>query len=64
MPVDFTPTEEQRLLRTRAREFARDVLSGVGPATRHLPTAEERHRAMLPFYRQMVETGFLRQLVP
>lgn len=64
MPIDFTPTEEQRLLRARAREFARDVLSGVGPATRHLPAAEERHRATLPFYQQMVEVGFLRQLVP
>ncbi|GAA5142987.1 acyl-CoA dehydrogenase family protein [Pseudonocardia adelaidensis] len=64
MPIDFTPTEQQRLLRARAREFARDVLSGVGPATRHLPTAEERHRATQPFYQQMVEAGFLRQLVP
>ena len=29
-----------------------------------LPTATERYRATRPFYRQLVEAGFLRRLIP
>lgn len=51
-------------LRERAREFAGDVLSHVREVTDPLPTPMERYRATRPFYRQMVEAGFLRRLVP
>jgi nitroalkane oxidase len=55
---------EQRTLRAQAREFAGDVLARVREVTDPLPTATERYRATRPFYRQMVEAGFLRRLVP
>jgi butyryl-CoA dehydrogenase len=51
-------------LRAQAREFAGDVLSRVREVTDPLPTPMERYRATRPFYRQMVEAGFLRRLVP
>ncbi|MGI5128192.1 acyl-CoA dehydrogenase family protein [Pseudonocardia sp. CA-107938] len=51
-------------LRARAREFAGDVLSHVREVTDPLPTATERYRATRPFYRQLVEAGFLRRLIP
>jgi nitroalkane oxidase len=51
-------------LRAQAREFAGDVLAHARAVTDPLPTATERYRATRPFYRQMVEAGFLRRLVP
>ncbi|GJF01803.1 acyl-CoA dehydrogenase family protein [Pseudonocardia sp. D17] len=64
MPIDFTPSDEQRAVRARAREFARDVLSRVAKETHGLPTARERYVATRPFYEEMVRAGFLRLLVP
>ena len=64
MALVFTLTSDQQRLQTDARCFARDVLSKVGLATRDLPTAMERFAATRPFYKQAVETGFLRRLVP
>ncbi|MBV8870829.1 MAG: acyl-CoA dehydrogenase family protein [Acetobacteraceae bacterium] len=64
MAIDFTLTPDQRRLQTEARCFAHDVLSNVGPATRDLPTATERFTATRPFYKQAVEAGLLRRLVP
>ncbi|WP_232668354.1 acyl-CoA dehydrogenase family protein [Pseudonocardia sp. TRM90224] len=55
---------EQQLLRAQARDFAGDVLSRAREVTDPLPTPMERYRATRPFYRQMVEAGFLRRLVP
>lgn len=54
----------QQSLRVQAREFAGDVLSKVRELTDPLPTPMERYQATRPFYRQMVEAGFLRRLVP
>jgi nitroalkane oxidase len=62
--IDFTLTPDQQRLRTDARCFAQDVLSRVGPATRDLPTATAWFTATRPFYKQAVEAGFLRRLVP
>ena len=42
MAIDFTLTPEQRELSLAARDFARKVLTEVGPATRHLATAEQQ----------------------
>jgi nitroalkane oxidase len=64
MAIDFTLTPDQQRLQTDARRFAHDVLSRVGPATRDLPSAMERFTATRPFYKQAVEAGFLRRLVP
>jgi len=55
---------EQKALRAQAREFAGDVLAHVRDVTDPLPTPTERYRATRPFYRQMVEAGFLRRLIP
>jgi len=64
MPIDFTPTTEQRELRHSAREFARTVLSGVAEATRDLPTAEQRFSATRPMYEELIRAGFLRRVIP
>ena len=64
MPIDFTLTPEQQRLRADARAFAREVLSGVGPATRDLTTPQARFAATKPFYEQVVAAGFLRRLIP
>ncbi|GLF92686.1 acyl-CoA dehydrogenase family protein [Streptomyces yaizuensis] len=64
MAIDFTLTPEQLRLRQSAREFARRVLTGVGPATRHLTTPEERWRATRPAYERMIAEGWLRRILP
>ena len=64
MTTTSTLTGERAALRARAREFAGDVLAHVRGVVDPLPTATERYRATRPFYRQMVEAGFLRRLVP
>jgi alkylation response protein AidB-like acyl-CoA dehydrogenase len=51
MPIDFTLNDNQRRLRREARQFAKDVLSGVPVATR-------------PFYEGLVAEGFLRKCIP
>jgi nitroalkane oxidase len=64
--VTLTDTQrtERQALRAQAREFAGDVLTHVREVTDPLPTPTERYRATRPFYRQMMEAGFLRRLVP
>jgi butyryl-CoA dehydrogenase len=64
MAIDFTLSPAQHELRERAAEFANRVLPEVGPATRALATPEERWLATRPIYRQMVEEGWLRRLLP
>ena len=56
MSVDSSPRTS---LRAQAREFAGDVLAHAREVTDPLPTATERYRATRPFYRQLVEAGFL-----
>ncbi|MER5673742.1 acyl-CoA dehydrogenase family protein [Pseudonocardia alni] len=57
-------TQRQHKLRARSRQFAGDVLAGVGKATAHLPTTEERFLATRPAYEQLVAAGFLRGCIP
>ncbi|MER6915337.1 acyl-CoA dehydrogenase [Streptomyces sp. NPDC000594] len=64
MAIDFTLTPEQRQLRQEARDFARRVLTEVGPATRHLPDPEARWQATRPLYEQVVADGWLRRILP
>jgi nitroalkane oxidase len=54
----------QRQLRTESRAFAIDVLRGVGYATEHLATAEERFLATKPAYENLVSAGFLTKCIP
>src|SRR5580693_2450247 len=64
MPIDFTLNDNQRRLRHEARQFAKDVLSGVPVATRDLPSPIERFVATRPFYERLVAEGFLRKCIP
>src|SRR5258706_365504 len=64
MPIDFTLNDNQRRLRREARQFAKDVLSGVPVATRDLPRPIERFVATRPFYERLVAEGFLRKCIP
>lgn len=64
MPIDFTPTPEQRALQRETRAFAHDVLRGVEAATRDLPTPEARFAATRPYYEQMIAAGLLRKCIP
>lgn len=64
MSVDGALRAERTSLRAQAREFAGDVLAHARAVTDPLPTSTERYRATRPFYRQMVEAGFLRRLIP
>lgn len=64
MAIDFTLTPEQCALRSEARQFAEEVLSGVRAATDMLPTAEERFLATRPAYEAMVAAGYLRKCIP
>jgi len=64
VPIDFTLNDNQRCLRREARQFAKDVLSGVPVATRDLPSPIERFVATRPFYERLVAEGFLRKCIP
>jgi alkylation response protein AidB-like acyl-CoA dehydrogenase len=64
MPIDFTPTDDQRRLRREARQFAEDILSGVRAATHDLPSPIERFVATRPFFERLVAEGFLRRCIP
>src|SRR6267154_2701671 len=64
VPIDFTLNDNQRRLRREARQFAKDVLSGVPVATRDLPSPIERFVATRPFYERLVAEGFLRKCIP
>ena len=64
MPIDFTLNDNQRRLGREARQFAKDVLSGVPVATRDLPSPIERFVATRPFYERLVAEGFLRKCIP
>src|SRR5258708_31723767 len=64
MPIDFTLNDNQQRLRREARQFAKDVLSGVAVATRDLPSPIERFVATRPFYERLVPEGFLRKCIP
>lgn len=64
MTVDFTLSAEQLDMRKGAREFARTVVSKVRPAVDGLATPEERFYATRPFYREAVEAGFIKGLIP
>ena len=64
MPIDFTLNDNQRRLRREARQFAKDVLSGVPVATRDLPSPIERFVATRRFFERLVAEGYLRKCIP
>ncbi|GAA1831144.1 acyl-CoA dehydrogenase family protein [Pseudonocardia alni subsp. carboxydivorans] len=64
MTLDFTLDDAQLGLREQARQFADSVLSGVEAAIAPFPEPAQRFSAIEPFYRQMVDAGFVKALVP
>jgi alkylation response protein AidB-like acyl-CoA dehydrogenase len=64
MAMSFGLTQRQRELRSRSREFARDVLHDVKATAEQLPTPEERFVATRPVYERLVAEGFLRACIP
>jgi len=64
MAIDFSLTPAQRRLQREAREFAREVLSTVRPATMSLPTPEARFAATRPMVEAAIAAGWLRRLIP
>src|SRR5258706_11317756 len=64
MPIDFTLNDNQQRLRREARQFAKDLLSGLAVSPRDLPSPIERFVATRPFYERLVAEGFLRKCIP
>src|SRR5256886_17111965 len=64
MAIEFPLGPDQRRLRAAAREIAHDVLAGVSARTARLASPEERFAATRPAYRQLVEAGYLRKVLP
>ncbi len=64
MPIDFSLSPEQRAVRQRARDLARDVLTAARDATHRLATPEQRFVASRSYYRALVQAGLLRRLIP
>lgn len=64
MTIDFTLSNAQRDLQASARDFARDVLSGVAAAIAPFSKPEDRFYATRPFYAEMGKAGFIAALIP
>jgi alkylation response protein AidB-like acyl-CoA dehydrogenase len=64
MAIEFTLDPDQRRLRAATREIAHDVLADVSARTARLASPEERFAATRPAYRQLVEAGYLRKVLP
>lgn len=59
--LSLTPAEQG--LRTYARGFAKEVLSGVAAAIRHELVLHRRFLATRPFYEALVSEGSMRRLI-
>lgn len=64
MPIDFTPSPDQEAIRDMARTFARTKLTGVKQAIGTIAAAGDRFYATEPFFRTMVDAGFVKSLIP
>lgn len=62
--MDLQLTQDQIILRTKARRFAETTLTQVRGLIDHLPTPEARFLATRPIYEELVREGFLRRLIP
>lgn len=62
--IEFSLTPAQQDLRSHARRFAKEVLSGVAAAIRHEPDPHRRFLVTRPFYEALVSEGFMRRLIP
>ena len=64
MPLDFTPSADQKKIQADAAEFADTVLVGVADAISAFHDPESRFNAIKPFYEKMAEAGFISALIP
>jgi nitroalkane oxidase len=64
MAIDFQLSEAQQALQKGARAFASDVLRQVAPTIAPIVRPEDRFYATQPFYKAMVEAGFIKALLP
>lgn len=62
--IDFTLSESQNAIRAKAAAFSSSVLATAAATYEKHPTQIERFRALRPFYRQAVEAGLVRGLIP
>lgn len=63
MAIDFTLSQQQRMLQSKSREFAAEVLAPAKDAEMQ-STPEQRFLATRPAYEAMVKEGFLRRCIP
>lgn len=64
MTLSFELSPEQLGVRLQARQVADEVLTQVADVTEGLERPEDRFYALQPVYKQLVEMGFLKGLVP
>ncbi|KAH6613821.1 putative electron transport oxidoreductase [Boeremia exigua] len=62
--VNFSLSQEQRVLRSAVKDFAHDVLSTAPKLYNHFPTQTTRFRSTLPIYRSAVSAGLIKGQVP
>ncbi|MDT7566127.1 MAG: hypothetical protein QOG76_4751 [Pseudonocardiales bacterium] len=64
MPVDFELTSEQKKLKYKTREFAREVLRPAAEMADAQPDPQEAFRAMKPVYEQAAAMGMHTMFLP
>jgi nitroalkane oxidase len=64
MPIDFTLTDEQKVLQRTAREFAQEVLKPVVAAADAEPDTQKAFTMMQPAYQQAYKLGFAYGFIP
>jgi len=64
VPVDFELTSEQKKLKYKAREFAREVLRPAAEIADAQPDPQEAFRAMKPVYEQAAAMGMHTMFLP
>lgn len=62
--VDFALSPKQNTLRSHARAFAQDVLSGAHKTYTGLVTQTDRFQATMPIYQAAVKTGLIKGQIP
>lgn len=62
--IDITLSPSQKEIHNKAALFASDVLLTAASTYEAHPTQKERFRALRPFYRQAVEAGLIKGLIP
>ena len=62
--IDFTLSEQQNVIRSTAASFASKILVPASSTYEKHTTQQARFESTRPFYRQAVEAGLIRGLIP